>query len=71
MKALLVFDCFKSNRVASVLIEPASVRMHTLQMEDEIYVKSICRLRFDEKTRKEKVILFDYFTDSLLEFELS
>ena len=71
MKALLVFDWYKSNRVASVLIEQASERMHTLQLFEKIEVKGICRLRCDEKTRKEKVILFDYVTDSLLEFEVS
>ena len=71
MKALLVFDLISSDRVASVLIESTSEIIHILQLVDEIDLQSICRLRCDEKTRKERVIFFDFVRESLLEFELS
>ena len=71
LKTLLVFDCKKSNQVASVFIDRSRERIRTLEMEGAMDVYCCCILKGTEKVRIESLILFDFETKSLLTFDVT
>ena len=70
LKTLLVFDLEKSKSVTSVCIDRGSERVRKVEMNEAIDVYSSCVLKRNEKVRIESVIMFDFITKSLREFDV-